>query len=289
VVERAGASTEVERLLGLGWDADSVGPLIDGIRLAGGQVDVDYPEGGLETLGLDGGSGYWFDHRANEVVDALKVASDAASIWDVGAGTGSMVKRMTDAGYAVVAVEPLPEGARAIARMGCDAVFCGSLEQLHLPNDSLAAVGLFDVIEHISDPVPLIDEVRRVLEPRGVVAVTVPALRSLWSDEDEVAGHHRRYRRKDLDAFMGEHGFGRVSSQYIFACLVVPAAVLRAVPYRLGRRRSADQVMATEAGQLAPSPSVDRVMRGVLGFERSAAKHVRLPVGLSVMGIYRRA
>ena len=257
------------------------------MRLAG-QVDVDYPEGGLETLGLDGGSGYWFDHRANEVVDALRAASNTSSIWDVGAGTGSMVKRLTDAGYAVVAVEPLPDGARAIAQMGCDAVFCGSLEQLRLPDDCLAAVGLFDVIEHIGDPVPLIEEVGRVLEPRGVVAVTVPALRSLWSDEDEVAGHHRRYRRKDLDAFMVEHGFSRVSSQYIFACLVVPAAVLRAVPYRLGRRRSADQVMATEAGQLAPSASVDRVMRGVLELERSTAKHVRLPVGLSVMGIYRR-
>jgi SAM-dependent methyltransferase len=283
-----GASPELDRLLELGWDADSVGALIDGVRFAGRRIDVDYPDGGLEALGLDGGSSYWFDHRAHEVVDSLRQTTGVRSIWDIGAGTGSMAKRLADAGYDVVAVEPLPDGARAIARLGGNAVFCGSLEQLQLPDASLGAIGLFDVIEHIGDPDPLIREARRVLEPGGVVAITVPALQSLWSDEDEAAGHHRRYRRDVLDGFMSGHGFERATSRYIFACLVLPAAVLRAIPYRLGRRRTADEVIAHDESQLAPSASVDRIMRSVLQLERTAATRVRLPVGLSLIGIYRR-
>ena len=88
---------------------------------------------------------------------------------------------------------------------------------------------------------------------------------------------------------MVEHGFERVTSRYIFAVLALPATVLRSVPYRLGRRRTVEQVMATDESQLAPSASVDRIMRGVLKLERSTAKRVRLPVGLSLMGVYRRA
>ena len=121
------------------------------------------------------------------------------------------------------------------------------------------------------------------------MAITVPALQSLWSDEDEAAGHHRRYRRRALDDFMSGHGFERVTSRYIFACLVAAGrgAPRRSLPTRPPARR-VEQVIAADESQLAPSPTVDRVMRGVLNLERTAARKVRLPVGLSLMGVYRR-
>jgi 2-polyprenyl-3-methyl-5-hydroxy-6-metoxy-1,4-benzoquinol methylase len=278
----------LERLGRLGWRPETLGPLVNGVRFVNDRIDVEYTEAGLRTLGLDGGKGYWFDHRAEEVIHALASVTRVTSVWDVGAGTGSMSTRLARAGKDVVAVEPLAEGAKAIARQGCGAVFCGSLEGLGLPSGCLRVVGLFDVIEHIRDPRPLMIEVHRVLEPAGIVAVTVPALQALWSEADEVAGHYRRYGQKDLDAFMKACGFDRAMSQYLFASLVVPAAVSRAAPYRLGRRRRADQATSAIARQLAPGPIIDRAMRGVLHAERVAARRVRFPFGLSLMGIFRR-
>lgn len=278
----------MERLGRLGWRPETLGPLVNGVRFVNDRIDVEYTEAGLRTLGLDGGKGYWFDHRAEEVIHALASVTRVTSVWDVGAGTGSMSTRLARAGKDVVAVEPLAEGAKAIARQGCGAVFCGSLEGLGLPSGCLRVVGLFDVIEHIRDPRPLMIEVHRVLEPAGIVAVTVPALQALWSEADEVAGHYRRYGQKDLDAFMKACGFDRAMSQYLFASLVVPAAVSRAAPYRLGRRRRADQATSAIARQLAPGPIIDRAMRGVLHAERVAARRVRFPFGLSLMGIFRR-
>jgi SAM-dependent methyltransferase len=152
----------------------------------------------------------------------------------------------------------------------------------------LRVVGLFDVIEHMRDPRPLMMEVHRVLEPAGVIALTVPALQALWSEADEVAGHYRRYGQKDLDAFMKACGFDRAMSRYLFASLLVPAAVNRAAPYRLGRRHRAEDTMNAIARQLTPGRIIDRAMRGVLHAERLAARWVRLPFGLSVMGMYRR-
>jgi 2-polyprenyl-3-methyl-5-hydroxy-6-metoxy-1,4-benzoquinol methylase len=282
-------SSELERLARLGWRPDTLGPLVDGVRFVSERIEVDYPEVGLRALGLDGGKSYWFDHRAHEVIHALGTVTRVRTVWDVGAGTGSMSTRLARAGHDVVAVEPLPEGARAIARQGCSAVFCASLEQLRLPSGCLRVIGLFDVLEHIPNPRHLMIEIHRVLEPGGVLVLTVPALQALWSDDDEAAGHHRRYRQKELDEFIDSCGFDRAMSRYLFATLVVPAAVMRAVPYRFGRRRTTNEVIAATSKQLSPGRVVDRVIRGVLQAERFTAKRIRLPVGLSLFGIYRRS
>ena len=278
---------ELERLSALGWPIDALSRTAEGVYAVDDAVAVNYPEGGLAALGLDGGRGYWFDHRAREVVDALAAATDARSIWDIGAGGGSMSLRLSRAGFDVVSVEPLMEGAAAIAELRCSDVFCGSLAELRLPTHSIRIVGLFDVIEHLDDPEALMDEACRVLEPGGVVVVTVPAFQSLWSNSDEVAGHQRRYTRKDLDAFMQSRGLRRVTSRYLFASLLPPAVALRTIPYRLGRRRSTEQVLAANAKRLAPNPRVDAAAGRLLRAESALARRVPLPAGLSVLGVYK--
>jgi SAM-dependent methyltransferase len=284
---RAEESSELERLGRLGWRRQPHENSDAGSRSGAQRASVDYPTEGFAALGLDGGKGYWFEHRAAIVVDALRAATGARAIWDVGAGTGAMASRLASAGYEVVAVEPLDVGAEAVARRGDTLVFCGSLEDLELPDTCLPVVGLFDVIEHLSEPAKLLREVRRVLEPGGCAAVTVPAFRALWSSEDEVAGHHRRYTRRDLDTLMRSSGFDVVSSQYMFATLLVPALFLRALPYRVGMRRSPERVHANTAKQLRPDERIDAVMRRMLSWERTLSRHVRLPAGLSVLGVYR--
>ena len=116
---------ELQRLAELGWSVDALPITAEGVYVLGDPLAVNYPEGGLAAIGLDGGRGYWFDHRAREVLDALEATTDARSIWDIGAGGGSMSLRFSRAGFDVVSVEPLMEGATAIAEMGCSEVFCG--------------------------------------------------------------------------------------------------------------------------------------------------------------------
>jgi SAM-dependent methyltransferase len=282
-------SPELERLATLGWSAEALPTTPDGVRIAGDPIEINYPEHGLTALGLDGGRGYWFDHRARSVVDALQRATSARSIWDVGAGAGSMSVRLAEAGYEVVSVEPQALGAAAIARQEHSAVFCGSLEALELPTHSLKVIGLFDVIEHLEDPRALVNEVTRVLEPAAVVVVTVPAFPILWSNTDDVAGHQRRYTRRSLDAFMQGCGLVRVTSAYLFASLIPPAIALRTIPYKLGRRKSPDEVIAATARRLKPNPRVDAMAARVLSAERAVARKVPLPAGLSVLGVYRTA
>jgi SAM-dependent methyltransferase len=278
---------ELRRLAALGWSAADLPATPDGVRVVDEAVAINYPDEGLAHLGLDGGRGYWFDHRARSVVEVLEAATPARTIWDVGAGAGSMSVRLAQAGYEVVSVEPQRVGAAAIAELQCSAVFCGSLESLGLPAHSVGIIGLFDVIEHLDDPRALITEATRVLEPGGIVVVTVPAFTLLWSNADDVAGHQRRYTRRSLDDFMQSCGLTRASSAYLFASLVPPAIALRTIPYRLGRRRTPAEVMAATQRRLAPKPRVDAAARRVFETERRVARHVPLPAGLSVLGAYR--
>ncbi len=287
--QRVDGGPELERLAGLGWPPHAVRSTAAGVHVSGDEVGVHYPEGGLAALGLDGGSGYWFDHRAREVAEALEAATDARSIWDIGAGAGSMSLRLSRAGFDVVSVEPLMEGAVAIAQMRCSDVFCSTLEGLRLPTHSVRVLGFFDVIEHLDDPRALMEEAQRVLEPSGTIVLTVPAFQSLWSNSDVVAGHQRRYSRKALDAFMQSCGLRRVTSKYLFASLLPPAVALRTIPYRLGRRRTTEDVLAANAKRLAPNARVDAVAARLMRVESAIARRFPLPAGLSVLGVYTTA
>ena len=51
-------------------------------------------------------------------------------------------------------------------------VFTGSLQQAALPAEHFDVITLWDVIEHVPDPVPLLTEAARVLHPRGRVVLS---------------------------------------------------------------------------------------------------------------------
>jgi len=63
---------------------------------------------------------------------------------------------------------------------------------------SFDLVCLFDAIEHIPDDAKAMREVMRVLRPGGHVFVSVPAYPFLFSNNDRVAQHQRRYTRGQL-------------------------------------------------------------------------------------------
>jgi len=198
-----------------------------------------------------------------------------------------MVGRLSHAGIDVVAVEPLRAGAEASARLGVTS-FCGTLQDLQLPDACLPAIGMFDVLEHLEHPEELLKEAHRVLQPEGILVVTVPALKWLWGDEDDVTGHFRRYRKGSLDATASATAFRPLTSQYLFASLVPAAALLRALPYSLGRRKPEVEVLAKMKRQLNTLAPIDRGMRWLLRAEKAVARATPLPVGLSIVATFRR-
>ena len=64
------------------------------------------------------------------------------------------------------------------------------------------AILCFNVLEHIEDHAAAVRALLGVLRPGGHLLIGVPAGPALFNDLDRLAGHYRRYRRRDLLALV---------------------------------------------------------------------------------------
>jgi|ETNmetMinimDraft_8_1059916.scaffolds.fasta_scaffold60181_2 SAM-dependent methyltransferase len=214
----------------------------------------------------------WFEVRNRLIVDYLSAMGMPRSIWEVGSGTGIVARELALAGCTVVAVEPSISGAAAAARGGIPSI-ASSLESLNLPTRSLSTIGLFDVIEHLKEPQELLAECHRVIKPGGCLFLTVPALPKLWSYSDEVLGHYRRYTRNSLSREVEDSGFVVRDCSYRLWSLVLPVAIVRSLPYRLGVKGDQERV-GRQLGHSSPALAwtlirLDRAVGGLLPFGTS--------------------
>jgi SAM-dependent methyltransferase len=212
----------------------------DGLWWGREHPSVSYPaHGNAHYLEVEDRS-FWFRHRNRCITSLVKRFSPHERFLDIGGGNGYVAKGLVDVGIDCVLVEPGVDGARAALARGVDPVICARLEDAGLPAASFGAAGMFDVLEHIEDDAAALRHIREVLRPGGRLYLTVPAYKFLWSHDDVLAGHFRRYRLSDLTRLLAAVGFRIEFSSYIFAPLPPLVFMLRSVPSLLGGRREAD-------------------------------------------------
>jgi SAM-dependent methyltransferase len=196
---------------------------------------VSYPElGNNFCFQVEDGS-FWFRHRNACIIELVKRFPPRGNgpIFDVGGGNGFVAKGLVDAGWDVVVVEPGPAGARNAKRRGLQHVVCATTQTAGFKPGCMPAIGVFDVVEHIEDDTAFLKHLYDLLEPSGMLYLTVPAYNFLWSDEDVYAKHSRRYRFRDLQKLCCKVGFDVKLLTGIFQWLIPPIFCLRALPYRL--------------------------------------------------------
>jgi 2-polyprenyl-3-methyl-5-hydroxy-6-metoxy-1,4-benzoquinol methylase len=97
---------------------------------------------------------------------------------EIGCGDGLFLSRMQQLGWKVSGVDPDPS-ALMFQRGLLDAdLRCGNLNQVKFAADSFDVIVMSHVIEHIDDPVALLDECRRLLRPEGTVIIATPNSKS---------------------------------------------------------------------------------------------------------------
>jgi SAM-dependent methyltransferase len=93
---------------------------------------------------------------------------------DVGCGDGKFLNLMRGLGWAVDGVDFDSKAIiNAKEKYGLN-LHCGALEGVNFPKESFDAVTMSHVIEHLPDPLLLLQEVRRILKPGGRLVVTTP-------------------------------------------------------------------------------------------------------------------
>lgn len=200
---------------------------------------ISYPDtGNANCFQLEDDS-FWFRHRNACIVELVKRFPPEGSILDVGGGNGFVAQGLISAGFDSVLLEPGPTGAlNAKTRREIPEVICATIQGAGFDPSSVAAVGLFDVLEHLEDDEGMVTDLARVLKTDGLFFGTVPAHPWLWSTADECAQHHRRYTRRALLNLL-ERDFEVSYSTYFFRALTLPIFLVRALPFRLGLTKKA--------------------------------------------------
>jgi SAM-dependent methyltransferase len=239
---------------------------------------------------------FWFCGR-NLVIAALtrQVTDGLPSgyrVLEIGCGTGNVLRALeqTCAGGTVLGMDLFGEGLK-FAR---ERTHCGLVQgDLRKPPFGILfeVIGAFDVIEHLPDEQVILRGIHAMLRPRGVLLVTVPARKGLWSYFDEDAHHCRRYERNDLARVLNECGF-EVEFLTEFMASIYPLVWLNRKLGALRRRvtNSEETDMSLTLRELRVIPIVNGALKFVLGQEAKRIEARRtLPFGTSLVAVARRA
>ena len=209
-------------------------------------ADISYPSTGNDFYFQLEDKSFWFRHRNNCILEAVRRYPPKGEILDIGGGNGYVTRRLIDEGYPAVLLEPGLSGAyNGKVGRNLPHVICSTLQDLDLRDASVAAAGCFDVIEHIDNDAAFVTDVARILQPKGMLYVTLPAKQWLWSACDDYTGHFRRHDERSVANLLEEH-FEILYFTFFFGCLTVPLFIMKALPYRLGISKEKPNVWAHE-------------------------------------------
>jgi 2-polyprenyl-3-methyl-5-hydroxy-6-metoxy-1,4-benzoquinol methylase len=235
---------------------------------------------------------WWFASRTRAIMaylDRYVGAGQDLRILDVGCGAGNMAHHLAAYGQ-VVGVDPYPKPLEVARQRGLD-VRQGSATDLPFASQSFDLVALLDTVEHVADETAVFAECRRVLRPGGKLLVTVPAFMWLWSNNDVINAHERRYTRAELKQKLQSHGMRVLQASYN-NFFIFPLAAGR-ILVRRGRTEPelASPHFDENAYQveMEPAPPALNAVLGLFGqLETQVMKVISLPIGTSIICIAER-
>lgn len=204
--------------------------LKDGIWFSKNKREISYPKKGNMICYEIEKNSFWFKHRNNCIIEAVKIYSKNETFFDIGGGNGYVAKGLEENNIETVLIEPGLDGVINARERGLKNIICSTFEDAGIKPNSCKAIGLFDVIEHIEDDKQFLFSIYSILSENGFVYITVPAYNTLWSRYDDYSGHFRRYTIKQLCSTLKEIGFEILYATYIFSILPIPIFIFRTIP-----------------------------------------------------------
>ena len=150
-------------------------------------------------------------------------------------------------------------------------------------------VFLLDVLEHISQHVEAMIQLRKALRPGGLALVATPALQFFWSYNDEWGGHQRRYSRSDFAKLANECGLELILSRY-FMFYLSPMLLLSRLrrPPAIDLSREQKREYLSRTHRVPPAP-INQTLSLIFQSETPLGLWFPFPWGTSVLGVFRKA
>jgi len=226
---------------------------------------------------------WWFINKRRMVRRLLaQHQPERGTLLEVGCGGGLLSSRLQEEGWRVISSDLFPDAARFARAHGvAHALAFNAAAGWPFVAASVDAVIMLDVLEHVQDDLTCLREAWRVLQPGGVLLITVPAYPFLYSAWDEYNGHFRRYTARSLARAARASGFEIDRNTYWNAVSLPPAFLLRLK----------DRIQKVKLEHLE-FPKVSRPLNRTLQvygrLECAWIQRCALPFGLSAMAVLRK-
>ena len=136
---------------------------------------------------------------------------------------------------------------------------------------------LLDVLEHIDDDSKSLTTVRKLMNNKGIILITVPAFQWLWSEHDVIHHHKRRYSKSELREKLDSSGF-RIKYISYFNTLLFPFALVE----RIGQK-----IFSPSNPEILelPNNKINFLLEKIFSLEAIFMNKISLPFGLSLVAI----
>jgi len=174
---------------------------------------------------------FWHAARNRWILRALRAGrvKPPAAILEVGCGSGATARAMHGRGYRLTGIDTAEPLVRKAHERAPEATFiAGEVEKLPASAGPFDAVCFFDVLEHLDDPVSLMQKSLRHARPGALVLATVPGLRALHSVIDDLSGHKKRFETGELATLFTTAGLVDVEERGIFRLTMLAQKRFRA-------------------------------------------------------------
>ena len=165
---------------------------------------------------------HWWHLARNRIIslEIKKLLNDDSGLLEIGCGRGIVVKGLRERSIDCVGIEPaetkpLPDSGQHV-RTGTKPEDLPISERLRYK-----VIALFDVIEHVPEPVSFLKGLKDLFPSLEYVVITVPARMELWSNYDEFYGHHRRYNFVMINDLSVELNWKILTNKYFFHSIYV--------------------------------------------------------------------
>jgi len=237
----------------------------------------------LEALARAETSHFWLTTRREKICKIFsKNVKKGSRILEVGGGTGFIAAELIKQGFDVEVSDGASNGLAYAKKLGIKKLYQFDLFQPPF-QETFDVICLFDVLEHLNDDVKAMDKLKKMLKPRGQIILTVPAHQWLWSRDDALAGHKRRYTKAQLKEVFRTCGLQPIFLRYFFI-MILPLLCLRSFIKKEGSK----PIQKNECVNFHIPSSLNWALRLLTKLEFSIDWLLPNIVGGSLIGIARK-
>ena len=216
----------------------------------------------------------WFVARRKLVFDFLKKIPKTAKILDVGCGSGHTIQYLKSKGFEnIIGIDNSSTFVDKYAYVA-DATY------IPFKKESFDVVLCLDVLEHMKDDSLVSSAILNVLKKEGVLILTVPAFNFLWNNHDIINNHFRRYNSIEVKSLFN-NGVRTVKLTYWNSILFIPTLFLK-----LTNKHNKKNTLSHDFIKFPKL--IYHIILTILLAENFLIRYVSLPIGTSVVGVFKK-